>query len=332
MADFNFAEHEHDTIVMSVPSLPTVPGKYTATVRVLPRPLSSPKTSARSSAPRSSVDGSRMTSRVASARSSIEGGASVYSLRAAAEVVAGSSASEPGAASLSSSSSVRLPGSARVSAPESARVSAPGSARVSAPGSARVSAPGSVRGGSSSGSARGGSASGSARGAVSEQHTGRPDIVARTEAKKVKEKEALEAAAIAAIAASGGAGGAEARRAAMAAAAAAIERMKVTNKGPRMSEAPHAIRNVLEAARYKGNGELHRLISFEHRVEERRLRLEALCGSNAERERMMSVHSASREETRRELLRASIRREHEMLQEIKKAGVKSFAGFADAFG
>jgi hypothetical protein len=137
---------------------------------------------------------------------------------------------------------------------------------------------------------------------------------------------------MAVIAASGGAGGAEARRAAMAAAAAAIERMKVSNKGPRMSEAPHAIRNVLEAARYKGNGELHRLISFEHRVEERRLRLEALCGSNAERERMMSVHSASREETRRELLRASIRREHDMLKEIKKAGVKSFAGFADAFG
>jgi hypothetical protein len=156
--------------------------------------------------------------------------------------------------------------------------------------------------------------------------------VLRAEAKKAKEKAALEAAAFAAINASGGAGGVAAREATMAAAAAALARIKLSTKGPSMSEAPHAIRNVLETARHKGNGMLHRLISFEHRVEERRLRLEALCGSNAERERMMSVHSASREETRRELLRHSIRREHDMLKEIKKAGVKNFCAFADAYG
>jgi hypothetical protein len=149
-------------------------------------------------------------------------------------------------------------------------------------------------------------------------------------AKKMKEQ--LEATALAASAAGGGSATVEAREAAMKAAEAALKRMKLDAKGPLLSAAPHAIRAKLETARYIANGELHKSITFEHRVEERRLRLEKLTSSKAEADRMMSVHSAQREETRRHLLRETIKKERAMLDALKKEGVKNFAGLADAWG
>lgn len=184
-----------------------------------------------------------------------------------------------------------------------------GSARASATATQRPQAP----------------AAATPSGPASEAHS-------RAEMKAKKMKEQLEAAALAASAAGGGSATVEAREAAMKAAEAALKRMKLDAKGPLLSAAPHAIRAKLETARYIANGELHKSITFEHRVEERRLRLEKLTSSKAEAERMMSVHSAQREETRRHLLRETIKKERAMLDALKKEGVKNFAGLADAWG
>jgi hypothetical protein len=114
--------------------------------------------------------------------------------------------------------------------------------------------------------------------------------------------------------------------------AAAKERIRRAKGDHSVGQHPNLVRGEMEVFRHKQNEVMHKKISFEHEVEDRRKRLEALCGSNAERTRMMSVHAASREDTRKDMLRATIKTEHEMLKEIKKLGVKSFAGMADAWG
>lgn len=162
-----------------------------------------------------------------------------------------------------------------------------------------------------------------------------PEALLRAQARARNTSNALKDAASASAAAMEKGTGAEkaaARTATMAAAQAAIKNMKLSAKGPQLSEAPHAIRAKLEMARFIANGQLHKSITFEHRVEERRLRLEGLTSSIAESDRMKSVHSAQREETRRSLLRETIRKERAMLDVLKKEGVKNFAGLADAFG
>ena len=150
------------------------------------------------------------------------------------------------------------------------------------------------------------------------------------EEKRLREAAAAEAAAEAAAAAAGDS--AEAREAAMRAAKASIKKLKESSKGPSLREAPSLVRLVVEGARHKQNERLHKEITFQHRVNEFRLRKEKGCGSQAEAERMLSVHAADREESRRDVLRSSIRMEMGMLEEIKKAGIKSFAGLADAWG
>ena len=152
----------------------------------------------------------------------------------------------------------------------------------------------------------------------------------RLEEKRAREQAAAEAAAEAAAAAAGG--GAEARAAAMESARKALQKVKESNKGPSLREAPSLVRLAVEAARHRHNEQLHKDITFQHRVNERRVRLEAGCGSKAEAARMLSVHSAQREVSRRDVLRGSIRAEQAMLGELKKAGIKSFAGLADAWG
>jgi hypothetical protein len=163
-----------------------------------------------------------------------------------------------------------------------------------------------------------------------------PEALLRAQAKAKNTTNALKeaAAASAAMMEKGGTAAekAAARAATMAAAQAAIKNMKLSAKGPQLSEAPHAIRAKLEMARFIANGQLHKSITFEHRVEERRVRLEGLTSSVAEADRMKSVHSAQREETRRSLLRETIRKERAMLDVLKKEGVKNFAGLADAMG
>jgi hypothetical protein len=159
--------------------------------------------------------------------------------------------------------------------------------------------------------------------------------LSRLEEKQAREKKALEEAAASALAAVGGGGGVSnesARAAAMESARKAIQMLKESNKGARLSEAPSLVRLALEEERYKHNAQLHKDITFQHRVNERRERLERGCGSKAERDRMLSNHAAEREESRREILRGSIRQEILMLEAIKKAGVRSFAGLADAWG
>ena len=156
------------------------------------------------------------------------------------------------------------------------------------------------------------------------------------EEKQAREKNALEEAAASALSAVGGGGvgvtSEAARAAAMESARKAIQMLKESNKGARLSEAPSLVRLALEEERYKHNAQLHKDITFQHRVNERRERLERGCGSKAERDRMLSNHAAEREESRREILRGSIRQEILMLEAIKKAGVRSFAGLADAWG
>ena len=154
--------------------------------------------------------------------------------------------------------------------------------------------------------------------------------LSRLEEKRQRELAAAEAAAEAAAAAAGG--GAEARAAAMETARKALKAVKESNKGPSLREAPSLVRLVVEGVRYRQNMVLHKAITFQHRVNERRVRLEAGCGSKAEAERMLSVHAADREESRRDVLRGSIKAEKEMLLEIKKCGIRSFAGLADAWG
>jgi len=151
----------------------------------------------------------------------------------------------------------------------------------------------------------------------------------RAAKKAAAEAEAAEAAA---AAAAGGGGSAASRAAAMEAARAAIANIKKHNAGAKLSEAPHLVRLNLEAARYRHNAEQHAVITFQHRVNERRARLEQGCGSKAERDRMLSNHSAEREEARADVLRSSIRSEMDMLEVLKKAGVRTFAGLADAWG
>jgi hypothetical protein len=147
-----------------------------------------------------------------------------------------------------------------------------------------------------------------------------------------KKAELEAAAAAAAVAAAAGGGGAEARAEAMEAARAAIANIKKQNAGAKLSEAPHLVRLALEAARYRHNADQHAVITFQHRVNERRARLEKGCGSKAERDRMLSNHCADREESRAYVLRASIRSEMDMLEVLKKANVRTFAGLADALG
>ena len=157
-------------------------------------------------------------------------------------------------------------------------------------------------------------------------------VSSRMDEKKAREQKAQEEAAAAAMAAVGVGASLEAQRAAAEAAKKALKNIRETNKGAKLSEAPSLVRLVLEAERFKHNAHLHKEISFQHRVNERRNRLELGCGSKAERERMLSIHSAQRVESRKEVLRESIRTEMQMLEAIKKAGVKTFAGLADAWG
>jgi hypothetical protein len=152
----------------------------------------------------------------------------------------------------------------------------------------------------------------------------------RMEEKRQREEAAAMAAAAEAAEAAGGS--TEARAAAMASAQKALQKVKESNSGPSLREAPSLVRLAIEGARHTHNAQLHKDITFQHRVNERRVRLEAGCGSKAEAERMASVHAADREESRREVLRGSIRMEMAMLEQLKKSGVKSFAGLADAWG
>ena len=127
-------------------------------------------------------------------------------------------------------------------------------------------------------------------------------------------------------------GGSRAARAdAMAAAAAAIAKMQGAAHH-KLSKHPHLVRAELEAERFKHNASLQLKIAFQQRVEERRRRLEAQAGSRAELTRMLSVHAASREDTRRDVLRGAVLVEIDLVKKMKAMGVKSFAGLADAFG
>ena len=156
-------------------------------------------------------------------------------------------------------------------------------------------------------------------------------VMNRMDELKAKEEKAMleaEAAAMAAV----GVADPEARARAAEAARKALKKIKESNKGAKLSEAPSLVRLALEVERFKHNAHLHKEISFQHRVNERRERLELGCGSKAERERMLAVHSADREESRKGVLRESIKTEMLMLEALKKNGVKTFAGLVDAWG
>jgi hypothetical protein len=92
------------------------------------------------------------------------------------------------------------------------------------------------------------------------------------------------------------------------------------------------VRAELEALRFEQNAALQGRVAFETLVEKRRLRVESLAGSRAELERLRSQHLSQREDTRRDVLRSSLKAEIALVQKMKAMGVKSFAGLADAWG
>ena len=125
--------------------------------------------------------------------------------------------------------------------------------------------------------------------------------------------------------------GDNARQAGMDAAAKAIAKLKAAHDNTlSLRTHPHLVMKEFEAIRFKHNGDVQSNIAFQQKVEKRRLRIEGLAGSKAELFRLQQIHSAQREDTRREILRQAVHNELDLLGKLKDMKIKSVAGLADA--
>lgn len=98
-----------------------------------------------------------------------------------------------------------------------------------------------------------------------------------------------------------------------------------------LRDKPHVARADLEALRYKQNSVIQSRIRFEGLVERRRQGRERVVGSQAELNRLQQVHFTERENVRRSIFRDVVKTEVEFLETMKRMGVRTVAGLADAF-
>lgn len=98
-----------------------------------------------------------------------------------------------------------------------------------------------------------------------------------------------------------------------------------------LRDKPHVARAELEVLRYKQNAALQSRVRFEGLVERRRQGRERVVGSQAELNRLQQVHFTERENVRRSIFRDVVKTEVEFLEAMKRMGIRTVAGLADAF-